>query len=183
MTNTSFSSDFQGINIDNMIGAPLVATARANSMMAREQVNFLLNHCFSSDENGYHAVMIRMSMVKNFVKSGKTEVGSVTGYFDLPLLTIIPISSLGVESLDLDFSLEIKSHYTKNADDQSQAVLSGVIGSKSKKTSRGTEQADQSEDANLLVHIKAGNLPLPVGLTQIIDLYSKSVHPSEIKNQ
>jgi hypothetical protein len=183
MANTSFSNHYQGINIDNMIGAPLVATARANSMMAREQVNFLLNHCFSSDENGYHAVMIRMSLVKNFVKNGKAEVGSVTGYFDLPLLTLIPISSLGVESLELDFALEIKSLYTKKANDESEAVLSGVIGSKSKKSTKGSEQPDQSEDSHLQVHIKAGNLPLPIGLTQIIDLYSKSVHPSEIKNQ
>ncbi|MCA6414792.1 MAG: DUF2589 domain-containing protein, partial [Cytophagales bacterium] len=109
MANNSFSNEFQGINIDNMIGAPLVATARANSMMAREQANFILTHCFTNDEKGYHAVMIKMSLTKNYVKTKNTEIGSVTGYFDLPMLTIIPINSLGVESLELDFALEIKS--------------------------------------------------------------------------
>ena len=181
MANTTFSKDFRGLTIDAMIGAPLVATARANSMMAREQVNFILEHCFTSDEQGYHPVMIRMSLTKNFVKNQKSDMDSVTGFFNLPLLTIIPISSLGVESLELDFLLEIKSHYTKKTNDKSEAVLSGVIGSGGKKADTGTQGNDDSSSANLSVNIKAGNLPLPVGITQLIDLYSKSIHAAEIK--
>jgi hypothetical protein len=183
MANNSFSNEFQGINIDNMIGAPLVATARANSMMAREQANFILTHCFTNDEKGYHAVMIKMSLTKNYVKTKKTEIGSVTGYFDLPMLTIIPINSLGVESLELDFALEIKSHYARKEENERSAVLTGVIGSRKKSYPNAGAQDDQSEDAHLLVNIKAGSLPLPVGITHIIELYSKSIHPTEINEQ
>jgi hypothetical protein len=182
MNTVSFAKDFQGIAIENMIGAPLVAAARANAMMAREQVNFILDHCFANDEAGYHPVMIRLSLTKNYVKNGKADVGSVTGFFELPLLTIVPINSLGMESLELNFSLEIKSHHTKKVQDQSHAVLSGVIASREKRSEKGQTSSGTSGPC-VDVTMKAGNLPLPVGITHIIDLYSKSIHPTDIKEQ
>ena len=81
MSNVSFAKDFQGITIENMIGAPLVAAARANAMIAREQVNFILDHCFTKDEEGYHPVIIRFSLTKNFVKNGKADMSSATVFF------------------------------------------------------------------------------------------------------
>ena len=182
MNNVSFAKDFQGIAIENMIGAPLVAAARANAMMAREQVNFILDHCFANDEAGYHPVMIRFSLTKNFVKNRKADTSSVTGFFELPLLTIVPINSLGMESLELNFSLEIKSHHTKKVQDQSHAVLSGVIASREKRSEKG-QTSSETSGTHMDVTMKAGNLPLPVGITHIIDLYSKSIHPTDIKEQ
>jgi len=170
MNKVSFANNFHSVAIEDMIGAPLVSAARANAMMAREQVNFILDHCFLADEEGYHPVMIRFLFTKN----------SVTGVFELPLLTIVPINSLGVESLELNFSLEIKSHHTKKAEDHSHAVLSGVIASRERKSK--TRQTNcESGGACVEVMLKAGNLPLPVGLTNMIDLYSKSIYPTGIK--
>ena len=84
-----------------------------------------------------------------------------------------------MESLELNFSLEIKSHHTKKVQDQSQAVLSGAIACRGKKSEKGRETSGTCMD----VTMKAGNLPLPVGITHIIDLYSKSIHSTDIKEQ
>lgn len=181
MSTVSFARDFQGMAIENMIGAPMVAAARANAMMAREQVNFILDHCFTSDEEGYHPVMIRLSFTKRYVKNEKAELSSVTGFFELPLLTIVPINSLGMETLELNFSLEIRSHHTRKVQDQSQAVLLGVIAGSKKKSKKAQPAATSSP--NIEVTMKAGNLPLPAGITQMIDLYSKSIHATDIKGQ
>jgi hypothetical protein len=85
--------------------------------------------------------------------------------------------------LELDFALEIKSHYARKEENERSAVLTGVIGSRKKSYPNAGAQDDQSEDAHLLVNIKAGSLPLPVGITHIIELYSKSIHPTEINEQ
>jgi hypothetical protein len=100
----------------------------------------------------------------------------------LPLLTIVPINSLGIENLELNYGIEIKSHHTKKVQDQSHAVLSGVIASRGKKSGKG-QPGSETGGSHMNVTMKAGSLPLPVGIAHIIDLYSKSIHPTDIKEQ
>ena len=61
------------LDIEEIIGAPLVAAVRANAMMLREQTKFLMDFCFSKDKDGdiYHPIMIEMAMTRGELVPGE----------------------------------------------------------------------------------------------------------------
>lgn len=195
-------SEYSGLDIEGIISAPLIAGAHANSMMAKEQVQFLMDFCFAKNGDTYVPVMIRMSMTKGVLtppenKNDKPTIERITTTFELPLLTIIPINSLAVKSMQLDFDLEVISQFstdkTKNHNisqlgnpnqNQKGVKLVGRI------SSRNTVSADTSmkqhymnkSTSSLKVNIKSGQLPLSIGLTSILNAYSKNIQPVELGN-
>lgn len=214
---TSLAKSFTGLPMDGLIGGPLIAAAKANSLMAIEQVKFLLKYCFSKEDNeeGYHPVMINMSLTRSYLSGSNSEgepnLEKVTTTFSLPLLTMIPINHLGVNSVEIDFDMEVKAqHQIDSASNSSligQRALKGkrkskpkgfdpssqkhgynevqLVGTvsydtKEKQTKDSNDHYEKSNSARLSVSVKAGPLPLPVGVNAIIDVFSKSIHPVEV---
>lgn len=189
-------ADYRSTDIAGVIGAPLVAAATANSMMAREQVKFLMDFCFQKTDNTYEPVMIRMSITRAVVEpttGSQTQptISRIESTFEIPLLTIIPINSLAVESMEVDFMLDITGHIVSDSnessrtgeDDSNKSVqLMGKVGrpASALPLAGTTEHYEQKSSASLKVHIKSGPLPLPVGITSILNLYVKNLQPVEI---
>ncbi len=186
-------------DVESLISAPLIAASNANSAMAREQARFLMDFCFQKDGDSYKPVMIEMHFHQSALEPGDTDddqthrIRRVNTTFEIPLMTIIPISSLAVETVDLEFDLEISSQYqhddksSSKKDSKSQLQGSGSETKlKGKISYDSKENADQSSSnqyrsrnsSKLKVNLHAGQLPLPVGVNMMIDLYSKSIHPS-----
>lgn len=179
----------------DLLGAPLVAAATANSFMVREQTRFLMDTCFvSKGDNLFEPVMIELSLTKNIIsENDKHEVASqeVVVTFKIPLLTLVPLSSLVVDNVDIDFSLEIVSYTGNNgngATEEQEDSANKEGWSKKKEGQEPVLTGKLSYDANdksqnrshnaskLNVKIHAGTIPLPTGVTTLIDLYVKSIN-------
>ncbi len=182
--------------IENLLSAPLVAAASANSVMIKEQTRFLMDTCFvAKGDNQYEPVMIKMSIARTIISEGKNgEVKSedITSTFKIPLLTLVPINSLVVDNVDVDFSLEIVSYSDNQAnasrkeneqqklsdnllnDNASEkgAVLSGKLSYDA--NDKGANRGHNASKLNVKIH--AGTIPLPTGVTALIDLYVKSIN-------
>jgi hypothetical protein len=77
---------------------PLLAVAEANDRLAKAHIDFLLEHCFTRDEAGaYLPVMIVMN-VTHGVRSNEGQLEQVTTVFNLPLLTIVPLNPIRVNT-------------------------------------------------------------------------------------
>lgn len=188
-------SSFDKISMDQIIGAPLRATATANSLMAKEQVKFLMEFCFKKTEENFEPVMIEMVITGTRTEPDKGNEGelvmsSYTTKFNLPLLTLIPISSLAVQSFEIDFDMEVTSiektsektgsiDQTKNGE-QEGLQLMGKVSNKGEQVSRNS-QYQKKVDSKLSINVKGGQLPLPVGLTSIIEIYKNNIVPIEVK--
>jgi len=145
----------------------------------------------------YHPIMINLTLTRGITEKVRENPGdkdskevdavrTVQLVFCLPLLCLIPINNLVVDKVTVDFDLEITSVYheetTKGLADgdpinDRKAALCGKITNKS-------GQADSKDDdgsARLKVNINAGPLPLPLGLLAILDLYTKSIQPVQMK--
>lgn len=141
----SMAQQFTGLPMEDLIGGPLNASAKANAAMALTQTKFLLETCFNRVERAltdkekeeykkkygkdadssvrhtsYAPVMIEMSLERGVLtpttdKDGKptTEIRNFTTSFNLPLLTIIPVNSLGVNNVDISFEMEVKSSFSE----------------------------------------------------------------------
>jgi len=74
-------------------------------------------------KTNYQPIMIEMSLERGVIANktdkstppnptGELEIKAVTMKFNLPLITIIPINSLGVDNVDVTFEMEVKSSYS-----------------------------------------------------------------------
>lgn len=196
----SMAKQFSGLPMKELIGAPLVAAAQANNMMAITQTKFLLETCFSLTKQGekeiYKPVMVCMTLTRPVINADGSEAEPVETDFNLPLLTIIPLNSLAVDEVNVMFEMEVKSSFSSdssksNKDDQSistkmsdshaSAELTGVVAASEKSNTDDSSSFRKSNSAKYEISAHAGQIPLPVGVTTIIETFSRAIAPIHLK--
>lgn len=215
----SMAQQFSGLPMDSLIGGPLNAAATANSAMALTQTKFMLDTCFNSTAAAgggaagggggaktLSPIMIEMTLERGVITPADpannkpdTDIQVVTTSFKLPLLTIIPLNSLGVDNVDINFEMEVKSSY---GEEQSQsttekisasaewevkmgfgpvsATITGKASYDKEDTSSFSSHYEKSNSAKYSVNVHAGQLPLPKGVNTIIEAYAQSIQPVEL---
>lgn len=218
----SMAQQFTGLPMEDLIGGPLNAAAKANAAMALTQTRFLIETCFdkietkrSVTENGqtvektvmsYKPIMIEMSLergvlttVKDENNNESLEIKNFTTTFNLPLLTIIPINSLGVNNVDITFEMEVKSSFSESENTSKMVeskgegsfetklgwgILSVNIKGSASYSSRDSSTHDthyeKSNSAKYTVNVHAGQLPVPKGVNTIIEAFTQAIQPIEL---
>jgi hypothetical protein len=206
----SMSQQFSGLPMEDLIGGPLNAAAKANSAMALTQTRFLLDTCFGKKEEvqgdvkttTYNPVMIEMSLERGVLskdKDGNLIIEKVTTKFNLPLLTIIPLNSLAVDTVDVNFEMEVKSSYSETQDETKETAAKGdasfetkvgwgplsvsIKGSasySSKDSETHNTHYEKSNSAKYTVNVHAAQLPVPKGVNTIIEAFTQSIQPIEV---
>ncbi len=217
----SMSQQFSGLPMEDLIGGPLNAVAKANASMSFVQAKFILDTCFTADETEtlpkkvtYKPVMITMSLERGVIsyakddnesgtiKKGDPQIRTVVTKFNLPLLTIIPINSLGVNSADIGFEMEVKSSYSETehneamSETQAEGSIEGKLGwgvlsvslkgtasYSSKDSSTHDTHYEKSNSAKYTINVQAGQLPVPKGVNTIIDAFSQAIQPIELPSE
>ncbi|MBI9064473.1 MAG: DUF2589 domain-containing protein [Marinilabiliaceae bacterium] len=192
-TSSKIKSANRGMPIEKLLSAPMTAASKANAMLSREQANFILDYCFSYKDGVYRPVMINMALTRSIIDATESvnetgKVKQIVTYFHLPLITIVPLSSLSVNDVEVDFELEITSmesgsisesiEGSKNKKGDNLTLIGGLsYDSKEPVSYEGKRQYSRRNRAKISVSMKAGPLPLPLGVSSIIDLYSKNINP------
>lgn len=218
---SSIASQFSGLPMKALIGAPLKAATDANAMIAKSQTDFILEYCFEY-ENADAAesdlksakrrpVMIPFRLERQMVDSNTGEdLGKTSMEFSVPLLTLVPINSLAVETLKINFDMEVKSsrEFRRETSDDRQARKKetstnsdGASGSANKKitksyqphefdtelhgtlSSKSSDQKSKDSVASYEVTLTAGQLPLPRGVTAILDIFTKNLTPMPVNKE
>lgn len=196
------AKQFSGLPMKELIGAPLVAAAQANNMMAVTQTKFLLETCFSLKKQGekeiYKPIMINMTLTRPVINADGSAAEPIETDFNLPLLTIIPLNSLAVDEVSVMFEMEVKSSFStnkstdsakNNKDDHSisrkigdsnvSTELTGVVAASEKSNDSSSFKKSNSAKYEITAH--AGQIPLPIGVLTIIETFSKSITPIHLK--
>jgi hypothetical protein len=201
----SMGQQFSGLPMGALIGGPLEAAAKANQQMAMTQLQFMMITCFNEDatkKGSYDPIMIEMTLDRGVIEPGteengnKPSISTMTTSFKLPLLTIIPLNSLAVDDVKVDFEMEVKSSFASNnsTDNKSSTKekgsfsaggnigpfhveVHGSVSHNSSSESKSDTHYKQSNSAKYSVSVHAGQLPLPQGVKTIIDAYAKNVSP------
>ena len=199
----SMSQQFSGLPMESLIGGPLNAAAKANSAMALTQTKFLLDTCFNrkqmqddkkKDIEGkfeYNPIMIEMVLTRSVISEGdkpgdNLKISPASTKVTLPLLTILPLNSLAVETVDVSFEMEVKSSFSE---DDSKAKteeskgegsfetklgwgplsvsIKGSASYSSKDSETHNTHYEKSNSAKYTVNVHAGQLPF-----ETIDLSS-----------
>lgn len=187
----------QGIAIQELLAAPFVAAANANSMMAKKQTSFLIDTCFDIENNDgfseerYHPKMITMLMSRNTIlptekgkENAKPKIAEITTEFQIPLLTLVPFNSLSITDVSVKFDLEIVSQAnttttsSKKSKGEENFEMKGIVSYDANENKNSQYQKRNS--AKLSVQMNAKTIPLPVGLTSILEMYSKNINPTSL---
>lgn len=148
----------------------------------------------SLDENGNQLLIDEYDSKTKEMK--KVAAPSAEFSIKVPLLSVIPINSLGVQSAEINFEMEVKSSSEEKTSESTTKKTAGegsfeasmgwgpfkvsVKGSASYSSedakSRDTHY-QKSNNAKYTVNVKAGQLPLPTGVTTILDIYAKNIFP------
>ena len=200
------AQQFTGLPMDSLIGGPLNAAAKANSAMALTQTKFILDTCFSKEDGkeGYEPIMINMTLKRGVITPGEKQgdpatIQEVPTTFNLPLLTIIPINSLGVDNVDINFEMEVKSSFgEENSQTQEtqikaetsfevkvgwgpvSATVKGSASYDHKDSSTHSTHYQKSNSAKYTVNVHAGQLPVPKGVNTIIEAFTKAIEPLQL---
>ncbi len=195
MATKSIANQFSGLPMKALIGAPLKAATDANAMIAQSQTQFIINNCFEklSDENeNLRPIMVAFQLERQVLTpQGVPTKNPVKMDFSIPLMTLMPINSLAIETLKISFQMEVKSsrEFTRETSTERKQRASGSGLKNNYKghdfdtelhgtlASKGKDSNHASAGANYEVNLTAGQLPLPMGVTAILDIFTKNLAP------
>lgn len=183
----------QAIPFNSMIGGPLKACIEAQAMAAQTTWEFIQNVGLNTDKDGEKkAVNVSFS----FNQGGRMV------QLNVPLLTIVPIPYIAIQSVDINFKANISassSSVTENSSSQNieaggtaKAKLNlGIFkveanlkaNYSSKKDSKATEESKYSVESTIDVAVKAGQDSMPAGLAKVLELLGNSLDVVDAKGE
>jgi len=169
---TNLTSELNNIDFRKMIGGPLQAAVDAQVASSLATVNFINAVGFETAEDGKKTlVMVDFSHTRKDVDAEGNEVNKEIA-IRVPLLAMLPIPSLRIEHVIIDF--KVKS--SKVSDKLGVSVSAGggfgpvnfkVSASYERQTSTGVEV---KKEYALTVNVKAVQDEIPAGLEKILNM-------------
>ncbi len=181
----SISNQFSGLDMKNLIGAPLTAAADASVQLAQSTADFINSVGFDSDGKVRNVDFGYSRRVNN--DDGTTDVQDLK--VEVPILAITPIPNLQVDEVNITFDMEVKESEQSESSTDASASISGsgsifgfkvtVSGSVSSHSSN-TRSTDNS--AKYHVDVSATNHGTPEGLSRVLDMMAANVAPSLVSS-
>ena len=173
---TNFTSELNNIDFQKMIGGPLQACVNAQVASSLATVDFINQVGFAEVNGKKELVMVDFSHTRNDVNADgtakKTEVS-----IKVPLLAMLPIPSLRIEHVVIDFNVKLNSVETSKVE-QSIGVnteISAGWGPVKFKVSasfqrKSTTGVEVRKEYALNVNVKAVQDEIPAGLEKILNM-------------
>ena len=165
---SNIASQFTGLPIETLISAPLVAAAEGQKSLAATTANFITE--VGMDKNGN-----TKSVAFTY------EDGTESVVLDVPLLSIINIPSLCVDSIDIEFQMEVSAQSASKSSTDASAELTAKAGfgcysaSFTGKVSHHSENSRSSDtSAKYSISVK-GKQEKPEGLMKVLDMLNGSI--------
>lgn len=184
------TSALQAIPFSSMIGGPLKACIDAQAMAAKTTWDFIQEVGLTVDPETGEKKAVNVSF--SFIQNGRTV------QLNVPLLTIVPIPYIAINSIDINFKASISASSSSVTEDTSSTstdvgaeVTAGLKAGpfhmdakinanySSKKDSKATEDSKYSVEYTMDIAVKAGQDSMPAGLAKVLELLGNSLDVSD----
>lgn len=174
----------KGIDISELISAPLIGALNANYKMQNATANFIKNNCFELDDDGkLQAIMLKFGY-KYPINKQDGKIENIESSIHAPLISIINIPNLAVKKVTVHFNMEVKT--TTLESEKSSTDIGAEIGSKSiwspisakitgSISSSEKNQRSTDTSSRYTIHIEAGDTAQAEGLSRLIDILNNSI--------
>jgi outer membrane usher protein FimD/PapC len=171
------AAEFQALPLEFVVAAPLTAAIKAQAIAAQATRSFLEGMI---DQKTKKPIPVRFGVEVEDEKGKKKAT-----VIDAPLLALVPVPHLRIDSLDIEFQYEITQTYrdtretSKSADISASTggllspwVKASISGSISNKTS---VESTTNRSGSLSISVKASEAAIPEGLARILTLLANSI--------
>lgn len=184
------TSALQAIPFGSIIGGPLKACIEAQAMAAKTSWTFIQDVGLNTDPQTGEKKAVNVSF--QFMKEGRMA------QLNVPLLTIVPIPYIAIQSIDINFKANINaSSSSTSMQSDSNEIGAGINGTaslnlglfkldasfnanySSKKDSKATQDSKYSVEYTMDVAVKAGQDSMPAGLAKVLELLGNSMNVSD----
>jgi Protein of unknown function (DUF2589) len=185
------AAEFQKLPLELVVGSALTAVAKAQAMTSQATLNFILGLCDGpgSDPNGPRTPKtIDLSVERQNTNAGGGAGGLEKTTIKAPLLAIVPIPHLLVDSVTINFKYEVSQTFCDKSQTSGsldlEAGTTGVLGSFVKATLHGnlahssSSEATTNRGGTLDIMIRASQSPIPAGLDRLITMLSQAITPA-----
>jgi len=191
------ADQFKGLPMEDLIGGPLNAAVSANVSMARATSDFITEVGFEPSTDAKVPGAIRMVSFDferpgiMYDKDGKAKRTIEEVKMKVPLLAIVPIPTLQIDTVDVVFDMEVKSSVSEKSSSDYNATLDatgqakfGLFSVKVKvhgSVSSHKENCRSSDNsAKYHVEVHAVNKGMPEGLSRVLDIMASAAKPLNV---
>lgn len=174
-----------GLPMETLIGSPLTSVVKAQKGLAEVMIDYVESVGYSDKEKSL-ARMMKFEMDKPVI--GDDAVTTTKMTVQAPLLGLLPMPSLLVDKVNIDFQMEVSA--TENATAKTNAEASTSISggcswlkasvsgkvSTSKENTRSTNQS-----AKYQVHVEANQQPLTECFSKLMDMFAACTEPIKLE--
>ena len=180
------SDKFRGLPMRDLIGGPLIAAAEAQEKLASTAWDFYQRIAFETDSSGNPTDQTRILKFK--LNRPIVEDGVVGGVMEqtveAPFIGLVPIPSLLIDRIDVDFQMEVtdtnteKSSSSVDASTNISAKWSAAKVEVAGKVSSARENTrSTNQTAKYQVHVTASQQPQTEGLSKLMDIMAACIEP------
>ncbi len=175
------AEQFTGMDMGQLVSAPLVAACDAQMQLARSTAGFIQQ--VGVDEQG-------KTRTASFLYQQETEGGERQEMqVEVPLLAVVPLPNLQIDEVGLTFDMEVRQSEQKESEMQAEGNLESGLGFGPAKVSmRGTVSSHshhtRASDYSAKYHfeIRAANHGTPEAIERVRDLMLAGIVPDDRKN-
>ena len=190
------SDQVSGLDMEKLIGGPLIAVCNAQTMLAASTVKFIEDIGLEqADDKGIRKVRTTsFSFTRAATDEEGKGVGSEEVSMNVPLLSIVKIPTLAVDEVDITFDMEVKSSTSSESSNDKKGELDANMGLKIGPFSmdvkikgsischeKNTRSSDNSAKYHVQVHAK--DFGMPEGLARMLDILSTASAPTSVEKK
>lgn len=176
----------QAIPFGSIIGGPLKACIEAQAMAAQTSWQFIQEVGLKTNPETGEKEAVNVSF--QFMQNGRMA------QLNVPLLTIVPIPYIAIQSIDINFKANISAssssvtEQTSSESVEAGADITAKLGGgpfcvqanmkanySSKKDSKATQSSQYSVEYTMDVAVKAGQDSMPAGLAKVLELLGSAM--------
>lgn len=173
-----FGGIFQSLPIGTMFAAPLMAAIDCHTAACAKVADFIDRVGFNADKT---VRMVRFAYKETTVDAqGKPTV--LDRVADVPFLAMVPLPSLGVKSVGVDFDLQVDTSDTRMTSTEASASVAASIGIawykvefKGSVTHKSEQTRKTDTRAKYTVHLEVDRQEPPEALMRVVDAITQAV--------
>lgn len=176
------ADNFKGLPMRDLIGAPLFAAAEAQEKLASVAWDFYQKIAYDGEGDNKKTRILDFTIERPVEKNG--ELKMVPQKVQAPFIGLVPIPSLLIDRIDIDFQMEVTDTNIEKTSTSAEAStnisakwfavkadISGKVSS-SRENTRSTNQT-----AKYQVHVTASQQQQTEGLSKLMDIMASCIEP------
>jgi hypothetical protein len=192
----NMADQFQGLPMSDLIGGPLKAACDAEIMLANATATFIEAVGFQQDPANKSGKIVRNAEFQytRYAPSpdvSKSELVAEKMKLEVPLLAIVRIPTLFIDTVDVTFDMEVRSATSSKQDVNAQAsmeakasigwgIFSATVDIKGSVSSSSSNTRSSDNSAKYHVEVHAKDSGMPEGLARVLDLLQQAITPQKV---